>query len=156
MTSSALTITSLAPGASIVCTGTHSITQGDLDAGKFDDSALASTTESTVIVANGYSLPRQTHSFPTRRSSDLNPAFYDHVGQVVTYTLTATNTGNTTLHAVTVSDSPVLAGFSCKVGATVVTLPVASLAPGASIVCTGTHSITQGDLDAGQFDDDRK
>ena len=94
-----------------------------------------------------------TPSLALTKADNLNPAFYDHVGQVVTYTLTATNTGNTTLHAVTVSDSPVLAGFSCKVGATVVTLPVASLAPGASIVCTGTHSITQGDLDAGKFDD---
>src|SRR5439155_179395 len=135
------------PGASTGCTGARSITHDDLDAGKFDDTASASSTEATATYANDENLASQTktlgltksdnhkpaHSYPTRHSADL--------------TLTATNTGNTTLHAVTVSDSPVLAGFSCKVGATVVTLPVASLAPGASIVCTGTHSITQGDLD---------
>src|SRR5439155_306011 len=98
-----LPLASITPGASIVCTGTHSITQGDLDAGKFDDTASASSTEATATDDNDEILPSQP-SFPTRRSSDLlNPAFYDHVGQVVTYTLTATNTGNTTLHAVTVS-----------------------------------------------------
>src|SRR5439155_147811 len=146
-------IASLTPGASIVCTGTHSITQGDLDAGKFDDTASASSTEATATDANDEILASQTktlHPSPTRRSTAL---FYDHVGQVVTYTLTATNTGNTTLHAVTVSDSPVLAGFSCKVGATVVTLPVASLRSEARRVGTGWRSLTQGDLDEGKFDD---
>src|SRR5205823_6087856 len=83
------------------------------------------------------------------KTDNLNPGgTYDHVGQVVTYTLTATNNGNTTLHSVSVSDTPALDGFSC-----VPSIPAASLAPGASIVCTGTHSITQADLDAGSFTD---
>src|SRR5439155_1718745 len=105
------------PGASVVCTGTHSITQGDLDAGKFDDTASASSTEATATDANDEILASQTKTLGLTKADNLNPPFYDHVGQIVTYTLTATNTGNTTLHAVTVSDSPVLAGFSCKVGA---------------------------------------
>src|SRR6185503_20194198 len=72
---------------------------------------------------------------------------YTTVGQIVKYTLTAKNTGNTTLHNVTVSDTPALTGFSCT--------PAngATLAPNASIVCTGTHSITQADIDAGSFTD---
>ena len=78
------------------------------------------------------------------KTDDLNPANYDNVGQVVTYTLTATNTGNVTLNNVTVSDTPALTGFSC-----VPAIPVATFAPGASVVCTGTHAITQADLDAG-------
>ena len=82
------------------------------------------------------------------KTDDLNPAKYDHVGQVVTYTLTATNNGNVTLHDVTVSDSPALDGFAC-----VPALPVASLAVGDSVTCTGTHTITQADLNAGSFAD---
>ena len=82
------------------------------------------------------------------KTDNLNPAKYDHVGQVVTYTLTATNNGNTTLHNVSVSDSPALDGFSCTPS-----VPAASLAPGASIVCTGSHTITQADLNAGSFTD---
>src|SRR5439155_4993766 len=89
----------------------------------------------------------QSKSLALVKTDDLNPATYDHVGQIVTYTLTATNSGNVTLHNVTVSDSPALTGFGCT--------PAngATLAPGASIVCTGTHSITQADLDAGSFTD---
>jgi hypothetical protein len=60
----------------------------------------------------------------------------------------ATNTGNVTLHNVTVTDTPALTGFSCTP-----TIPVANLAPGASITCTGTHSITAGDLSSGSFKD---
>src|SRR5947207_6380069 len=69
-------------------------------------------------------------------------------GQVVNYTLTATNTGNTTQHNVTVSDSPALAGFSCTPS-----IPVATFAPGATIVCTGSHTITQDGMDTGLYND---
>jgi hypothetical protein len=66
----------------------------------------------------------------------------------VKYTLTATNEGNTTLHNVSVSDSPSLEGFSCTPS-----IPVAELAPGDSVTCTGNHTITQADLDNGSFKD---
>src|SRR5207249_1706560 len=89
---------------------------------------------------------QQTYTLGLTKSDNLNPAMYDHVGQVVTYTLTATNNGNATLHNVTVTDSPALANFSCSPA-----VPVASLAPAGTITCTGTHTISQGDLDAGSF-----
>ena len=82
------------------------------------------------------------------KTDNLNPAKYEKVGQVVKYTLTATNEGNVTLHKVTVSDSPALEGFSCTPP-----IPVATLAPGASVKCTGTHTITQEDLNNGSFKD---
>src|SRR5437762_663627 len=79
-------------------------------------------------------------------SASVLPAHYDHVGQSVTYTLTATNSGNVTLHNVSVSDSPALGSFSCKIGRASCREGV-----GLSVVCAGTHSITQADLDAGSF-----
>src|SRR5947208_2308356 len=82
-----------------------------------------------------------------------NPALYNHVGQVVTYTLTATNTGNTTLPPLTVPHSSFFAGPTPTVSSTLSLHDALPISPGASIVCTGTHSITQGDLDAGKFDD---
>ncbi len=141
-------VASLAPGASVVCTGTHSITQADLDAGSFADTASATSTEANAPDAHDTILAAQSKVLGLTKTDNLNPAKYDHVGQVVTYTLTATNNGNVTLHNVSVSDAPALGSFSC-----VATIPVASLAPGASVVCTGTHSITQADLDAGSFAD---
>ena len=58
------------------------------------------------------------------------------------YHYTLTNTGNQTLTGVTLGDDqePV----TC-----VPSVPVASLAPGESITCTATHTVTQADLDAG-------
>ena len=44
----------------------------------------------------------KTNALSLTKTDNLNPAKYDHVGQVVTYTLTAKNTGNMTLHNVTV------------------------------------------------------
>ena len=121
-----------------MCTGTHTITQEDLDLGSFKDVASATSTETTGGPAEDTIIGKQRPKLGLTKTDNLNPAKYNKVGQVVTYTLTATNEGNTTLHEVTVSDSPALEGFSCTP-----TIPAARLAPGKSIVCTGTHTITQ-------------
>ncbi|HEX9019190.1 MAG TPA: hypothetical protein VF806_08380 [Anaerolineaceae bacterium] len=82
------------------------------------------------------------------KTDTLNPGWYSSVGQVVTFTLTATNTGGVPLTNVTVSDSPALDNYSCTPA-----VPAASLAVGSAITCTGTHTITQADLDAGTYSD---
>ena len=138
----------LAPGASVTCTGTHTITQEDLNNGSFTDTANATSKEATAPKAEDTILGEQKPTLGLTKTDDLNPARYNKVGQVVTYTLTATNEGNTTLHDVSVSDSPALEGFSCTPP-----IPVAELAPGKSVTCTGTHTITQEDLNNGSFTD---
>src|SRR5262245_25874671 len=72
---------------------------------------------------------------------------YSKVGDVITYTIVATNDGNVTQSGVTVTDNPALDGFGCSPA-----IP-ATLAPTKSVRCTGTHTIGQGDLDAGHVDD---
>ena len=138
----------LAPGASITCTGTHAITQEDLNNGSFTDTGSATSKEAVAPDAEDTITAEQNSKLGLTKTDDLKPAKYDKVGQVVTYTLTATNEGNRTLHDVTVSDSPALEGFTCTP-----TIPVAELAPGASVTCTGTHTITQEDLNNGSFTD---
>ncbi|HTQ67279.1 MAG TPA: hypothetical protein VMI13_01165 [Solirubrobacteraceae bacterium] len=138
----------LAPGKSITCTGTHTITQEDLDLGFFKDSASAASKEANAGPAEDTVTGKQNPKLGLTKTDNLNPAKYNKVGQVVKYTITATNEGNITLHEVTVSDSPALTGFGCSP-----TIPVSELAPGKSIVCTGTHTITQEDLDKGSFKD---
>src|SRR6185436_1139380 len=64
-------------------------------------------------------------------------------GDKVTYTVTAANIGNVTLTGVTISD-PTLPTLVCT------PLQPATLAPGATLVCTGSHTLTQADLNAGQ------
>jgi uncharacterized repeat protein (TIGR01451 family) len=70
------------------------------------------------------------------------PGYYAAVGDIITYTVTVTNIGSTTLSGVTVSD-PLLPGLTC-----VPALP-ATLAPGAAVACSATYTITQADLDRG-------
>src|SRR5262249_25598151 len=69
---------------------------------------------------------------------------FSAVGDVVHYTILASNTGQIALSNVTVSD-PSVSGLVCS--------PAngSSLAPGASMTCTATHTITQADLDAGHY-----
>ena len=66
----------------------------------------------------------------------------DTLGQVITYSITATNSGNVALSGVSVSDTNATLG-SCEPN-----LPVESLAPGASVTCSATHTVTQSDLNA--------
>ena len=70
----------------------------------------------------------------------------DTVGQVITYQIVTTNTGNVTLHNVTVTD-PLLADLDCDAGTDGNQTSGFTLAPGASLTCTGTYTVTQADLD---------
>src|SRR4029079_9391528 len=135
----------LAPGASIDCTASHTITQDDLDAGSFynqacvDDGAGGADQACDDVTTPG------TPSPALSITKDATESGFDSVGDVIHYTIVATNTVTVTLHTVDVTDSQV-SDLSCTP-----TTPVASLAPGASITCTASHTITQDDLDAGSF-----
>ena len=70
-----------------------------------------------------------------------SPLTYDAPGQVISYGYVVTNTGNVTLAGpFSVSDDKAT-DESCPATAT--------LAPGASITCTASYTITQADIDAG-------
>jgi uncharacterized repeat protein (TIGR01451 family) len=103
----------LAPDEKLTCSGKHTINQDDLDNGFFNDMASASSTEITASNATNVINANQNGLLSLTKTDDLSPANFDTLGQVVTYTLTATNNGNITLHNVTVNDSPMLDDFSC-------------------------------------------
>ena len=135
--------TSLAIGASTTCTGTHTVTQSDLDTGSIVNTAAArATTPSGTVLTP---LPSNTVTIPAAQSPSVaivkstTTTSVNAVGSSIPYVFRLTNTGNVTLTALSVSD-PNASGLSC---------PSSSLAPGASTNCTGTHTVTQADLDAG-------
>jgi uncharacterized repeat protein (TIGR01451 family) len=138
----------LAPAAKVVCTGSHTVTQADIDAGSYSDTGSASATGLTSVNATDVITAAQRPALSLIKTDSLNGTKYANPGQVVTYTLTATNSGNTTLQNVVVSDNPVLANFAC-----IPTIPTAGLAPAAKVVCTGSHTVTQADIDAGSYSD---
>ena len=61
-------------------------------------------------------------------------------GDYITYTITVANNGTATLTNVKVTDS-LLSSLTCTVSDSAVTLPLASLAPGANLVCTGNYTL---------------
>ena len=122
--------TTLPAGDSTSCTATHVVTQEEVDA----NAPVALSVAAQGVAPNG-----TPASAPVTASSELSsvPALTvttraETDGEVVTYTAVATNTGTVTLHDVTTMD--------CA---------APSLAPGESLDCGGTHTITQADLDRG-------
>ncbi|MBI3750063.1 MAG: DUF11 domain-containing protein [Chloroflexi bacterium] len=138
-------VADLGPGEQIDCTASHTIDQGDLDAGSFynqacvDDGQGGAAQACDDVTTNGGQSPDLTIT------KDATESGYDAVGDVIHYTITATNTGNVTLHNVDVTDNQV-SDLVCDP-----TIPVTDLAPGGTITCTASHTITQLDLDAGSF-----
>ena len=133
----------LAPGASITCTGSYTITQGDIDAGSVTNVASASDGTTTSADATATATGPTAAPALTLVKTVTSGSPYAVVGDVVAYQYVVSNTGNVTLTApITVSDDKI-AAVSCPA------LPAGGLAPGASITCTGSYTITQGDIDAG-------
>ncbi|MGO3183307.1 MAG: DUF7507 domain-containing protein [Aequorivita sp.] len=156
-------IASLAPGVedTSTFTATYTITQADLDAGMFSNQATATGTAPDASQATDIS----DHSDYT----DNNPTIVDictdasialiktanvevdpstgcseiAVDDVITYSFSVKNTGNSTLTNVVVTDPDAIMSGG----------PIASLAPGAedTATFTATYTITQADLDAGMF-----
>jgi uncharacterized repeat protein (TIGR01451 family) len=145
----------LAKGASETCTGTYTVTQGDVDSGSVTNTATAAgTAPSGTIVSSTPSfvtvLANSTTSSlsMTAAVSTMTP-FFSAADDPVDYVYTVTNTGTTTLSDVSVSDAvtnPNTTGSTSITG----TCPSTPLAPQASELCTATYSVTQADVDSGQ------
>ena len=130
---------SLAPLASMTCPATYVVTQADLDNGSFTNTATADSTETGPDTDSETVTFTQTPALSIAKTA--LPATYSTVGQVINYSFQVTNSGNVTLSGpFTVSDDQAT-DESCPA--------TASLAPGASITCSASYTITQGDLNAG-------
>lgn len=138
--------TVLAPTASTRCTGVHTVTQAELDAG--DDIVNTATATGTPpgstapippVTSNEVVIPtRPAPALSIVKSSSTTTATVS--GQQIPYTFTVTNTGNVTVSGVAITDPNLDAAATC--GAIV-------LAPSASTACTGVHTVTQDEIDAG-------
>jgi uncharacterized repeat protein (TIGR01451 family) len=157
-------ITSLAPGASntTAYTASHTITQADIDAGvvynlatvtattPFGPTITATSTDPTPCATcpvnpactNCTATPiTQTNTIALVKTAVVGGTGV--LGDVITYTFSITNTGNTTLNNVTVTDP--------MTGLVISGSPIASLAPGATnSSIKGTYVISQADVDAGK------
>ena len=137
----------LAPAATLTCTGTYTVTQAEIDNngggdGDIDNTATADSGQTEPVTDSAVVPLAQSPALTITKVA--TESGYDSVGDVIHYTIVARNSGNTTLQSVTVTD-PNAPNLVCT--------PAngSPLAPGASMTCTASHTITQADIDAGSF-----
>jgi uncharacterized repeat protein (TIGR01451 family) len=124
---------------------TYSCTLANVTA-SFTNTAIASgTPPSGPAVTNSASATVTVNYNPhISLTKGISSSTYSAVGQVLNYTLTATNDGNVSLTSVSITDA--------KLGALVCTpSQPATLAPSATLSCTGSHTVIQNDLDYGSY-----
>ncbi len=143
-------VTTLAPQGSTTCTATYTVTQADLDAGSIVNTATAtgrSPAGTFVFSAASTAVVTSTAAPVLTLLKTASPTTVSAAGQVVTYSFLVTNTGNTTLTAVSATDT----AFSGSGTPPVVTCPATTLAPQEMTTCTAAYTVTQADLDAGSI-----
>ncbi|WP_093489189.1 OmpA family protein [Pseudoxanthomonas sp. YR558] len=142
VTCPALPAGGLLPTQSITCSATYTVTQADLDAGTVTNIARASdgTTTSPTDTVTVTATQTSSQSLVKALTGDSTGGAVA-VGDVLTYTVTMTNTGNTTLTGVVVSDALITPNST--------TCP--NVAPGATCQLVGTYTVTQADADAGNI-----
>ncbi|HKU10414.1 MAG TPA: hypothetical protein VJQ61_04185, partial [Sinomonas sp.] len=139
----------VAPGATILCTGTYRATQADLDAGQVGDTATASGTYLGTPVSSAPSSvtvsAAQTQGISLTKSAGEStiPA----AGGTLHYSFVVTNTGNVTLSAVSIAET----AFSGAGSVSGISCPASMVAPNAPMTCTATYTVTQADVDAGNI-----
>jgi len=133
----------LAPGAQLQCTATYTLLEDDIEAGTLTNTAVATGT----LPQGG---TEDSNPSDVTLPSDPEPAFtFVKTGSVVNngteidYLFTVTNTGNTVLENVTVTE----VSFSGKGLIPTVNCPAGpvTLVPGAIMTCTATYTIQPGD-----------
>ena len=137
-------------GESVQCTGSYTVTQSDIDAGEVLN--LATTTgdcpDGTVDCASDddphdEDLPQAPGIEIIKEGTfeDENGDGNADVDETISYTLDVTNTGNVSLTNVDVTDPLITVDCGTFDG----TLDV-----GESVQCTGSYTVTQSDIDAGE------
>jgi uncharacterized repeat protein (TIGR01451 family) len=131
--------TNFDPKEQIICTSDHPVTKADMDAGSFRITANASM--------NGVTSKDVTLTVPIKvltMTKTADPATFSQVGQQITYTYVIQNSGAVPIGPTqfVVNDPSVSAPFACGDANTL-------LAPGATVTCKATYTISQADVDAG-------
>ncbi len=140
------------------CAATYPITQADVDRGFVTNTASARTI---FAPGTGNEIPVQSAADSVTVTAIEDPELTvvkaviagpnpAQVGDVLTYSITTTNSGNQTVQGVALSD-PLIPALTCTVGgppapANVVLLPTEAL------VCTGAYTVQQADIDAQVLD----
>ena len=142
-------IASLAPGESDTCIATYTVIQADVDAGQVTNTGTATSGSTTTTGSRTVNLAAAP-SLSITKSGTLNGGSNNvaDLGETISYSYAIANTGNVTLANVTVTDDKIASSaIQCPSGTS--SNVVASMAPGATVTCVATYSVTQANIDAG-------
>lgn len=142
-------VTTLAPDATTTCTASYLVTQGDLDAGRVDNTATVTATDpfgDTVTDDGATSLTADTTASLTLAKGPLTPTV-TRAGEITTYQFVIANAGNVTVSNIALADS--LAGVSEPECTPALSTP---LAPGGTVRCTTQRTALQSDIDNGSIE----
>ena len=143
-------ITTLAPGDVTTCTADYTVTQGDIDGGDFDNTAIARASFDGADVDSPSSTATVTVTQLPSLTLDKSalPATIGAAGQSIAYSFLVTNDGNVTLDAIAIQETT----FSGSDPMGAVTCPTTPVAPGDDVTCTATYVATQADIDGGEIE----
>jgi YVTN family beta-propeller protein len=131
----------LAPGQSVTGTANYTITQADITNGSVTNAVFATGTFNTVITSANATATVTAIQNPALITIKLGaPVTYSTIGQNLTYTYIAVNSGNVNiLGPINITDN--------RTGTTQISS--SDLAPGQYVLGTANYTITQADIDNG-------
>ena len=132
-------------GAGETCSGLYAVKQADVDAGGINLAATASgTAPSTTVVHGTSNITTPAHQGPAIAvTPSSNPGSYFGAGTPLALSYLVTNSGNVTLHGISVASS--LTGLPA--------CPTSALAPAATEVCTASYTTKSADVKAQKVND---
>jgi uncharacterized repeat protein (TIGR01451 family) len=144
----------IAVGGSITCTGSYTLTQTDLNNngggdGDIDNTATADSDQ-TGPSSDSVAVPLAAAPSLSITKDDnyADGVKFANVGDVITYTVVVTNTGNTDLTTITVTDTQA-PNLDCDPNTTGYQTTGFTILVGSSLSCTATHTVVAADLVAG-------
>ncbi|HLY34690.1 MAG TPA: hypothetical protein VKQ07_09165 [Jatrophihabitantaceae bacterium] len=136
----------------VVCTGSYTVTQADIDNGSIDDTATATGTPhvGSAVSATSSASVTATQSPALTVVKSAAQQSVTAAGDVVDYSFVVTNTGNVTLDAISVVDAQTSPAAALTSGPT---CPQNALSPGTSETCTATYTVSAADIAHGSISD---
>ena len=153
-----LPIATFAAGASFICSASYVVQLSDVNTTVTNNATVAGTGGSTPLSFVSNNVTTQIAAIPSltvqkiqATGSNANTGQYPSaVGQVLTYGIGVTNTGNVNLTNVVVTDPNAdLGSLVCASPFEAAPVGGVSLSAGQNISCTASHTVTAADLTSG-------
>ncbi|MFA5590925.1 MAG: DUF11 domain-containing protein [Lysobacteraceae bacterium] len=136
----------LVPGAALSCSATYEVQPGDVEAGDYTNAASASGTapDNTPVNDNGAVNTPIAQAPGLELVKTVTSTGPYSAGDVIEYSLVATNAGDVTLSNVSITDA------GATLGACTPSQP-ATLAPGDALTCTASYQVLPADVESGEY-----